>query len=69
MFDPLKSTNIESIEVEGQSGGPQSYKKINKNFGSLGGKIKLWWDPMNLRDRLRIFQGDRWFFDTGEYSE
>ena len=68
MFDPLKSTNIESIEVEGQSGGPQSYTDVNKNFGSLGGKIKLWWDPMNLRDRLRIFQGDRWFFDTGEYS-
>ena len=68
MFDPLQSTNINALEVEGESGGPETFTDVNKNFGSLGGKIKLWWHPLNLRDRLKIFQGDRWFFDTGEYT-
>ncbi|OUU12006.1 MAG: hypothetical protein CBC00_02765 [Verrucomicrobia bacterium TMED40] len=68
MFDPLQSTNINALEVEGESGGPETFTDVNKNFGSLGGKIKLWWQPFTYTDRLRLFQGDRWFFDTGEYS-
>lgn len=67
MFDPLASKNIESLSIEGQSGGPTTSIKEIENFGSLGGKIQLWWQPYTARDRIQIFQGDRWFFDSGEY--
>ena len=68
MFDPLQSPSIDAIEVEGQGGGYETFTDEKKNFGSLGGKIRLWWDPYQARDRLQIFQGNRWFFDTGEYQ-
>lgn len=67
MFDPLQSQNIDSLSIEGQSGGPTTSIKEIENFGSLGGKIQLWWQPYTARDRIQIFQGERWFFDSGEY--
>ena len=40
-------------------------KKID--ISAIGGKIKLWWNSFNSEDRIQLKQGDRWFFDSGEY--
>ena len=40
-------------------------KKID--ISAVGGKVKLWWNSYNSRDRIQLKQGDRWFFDSGEY--
>jgi hypothetical protein len=45
-----------------------SVKKVD--ISALGAKIKLWWntsDDYQTRDRIQLKQGDRWFFDSGEY--
>ena len=68
MFDPLQSDNIASLDVSGASGGPDVDIMNIDDFGSLGGEIQLWWESLQARDRIRIYQGDRWFFDSGEYA-
>ncbi|MBT5715701.1 MAG: hypothetical protein HOI70_02180, partial [Opitutae bacterium] len=40
------------------------------DISALAAKIKLWWntsDSNQTRDRIQLKQGDRWFFDSGEY--
>ena len=59
--------SIEIIEGGGSSGGFSVEENQVQDFGALGGKIDLWWNPQWARDRIRIYQGDRWFFDSGEY--
>ena len=67
LLDQLQSNSIEIIEGGGSSGGFNVEENQVQDFGALGGKIDLWWNPQWARDRIRIYQGDRWFFDSGEY--
>jgi len=68
MFDPLEYQNIVSLNIEGHSGGATISIKEIEYFGSLGGKIQLWWQPYIARDRIQIFQGESCFFDSEEYA-
>jgi len=67
LLDPQSADYIDKTIVypdEETSSGAYS-KKID--ISAVGGKVKLWWNSYNSRDRLQLKQGDRWFFDSGEY--
>lgn len=69
MFDPLSSTNIETIDLPPPDGGGDARKSVNLGeIGALSGKVKFWWNPWGLRDRFQIYVGGKRIFDTGEYQ-
>jgi flagellin len=67
MFDPLSSTNIETIDLPPPVAGNSSRISEKIDIGALSSKVKLWWDPQYLRDRFQIYVGGKRIFDTGEY--
>jgi flagellin-like hook-associated protein FlgL len=67
MFDPLSSTNIETIDLPPPVAGNSSRVSEKIDIGALASKVKLWWDPQYLRDRFQIYVGGKRIFDTGEY--
>ena len=67
MFDPLSSTNIETIDLPPPVAGNSSRISEKIDIGALASKVKLWWDPQYLRDRFQIYVGGKRIFDTGEY--
>jgi len=67
MFDPLSSTNIETIDLPPPVTGNSSRISEKIDIGALASKVKLWWDPQYLRDRFQIYVGGKRIFDTGEY--
>ena len=70
LLDPQAAEYIDQTiiyEDEVSSTGA-SVKKVD--ISALGAKLKLWWntsDSNQTRDRIQLKQGDRWFFDSGEY--
>ena len=69
LLDPQAADYIDKTIIyedeDSTTGG--SIKKVD--ISALGGKIKLWWNTADsTRDRIQLKQGDRWFFDSGEYS-
>ncbi len=67
MFDPLSSTNIETIDLPPPTAGSSSRVSEKIDIGALSSKVKLWWDPLTARDRFQIYVGGKRIFDTGEY--
>lgn len=67
MFDPLSSTNIETIDFPPPVAGSSSRVSEKIDIGALSSKVKLWWDPLTARDRFQIYVGGKRIFDTGEY--
>lgn len=67
MFDPLSSTNIESIDLPPPEQGSSARISEKIDIGALSAKVKLWWDPLTVRDRFQIYVGGKRIFDTGEY--
>ena len=67
MFDPLSSTNIETIDLPPPVAGSSSRVSEKIDIGALSSKVKLWWDPLTARDRFQIYVGGKRIFDTGEY--
>lgn len=67
MFDPLSSTNIETVDLPPPVAGSSSRVSEKIDIGALSSKIKLWWDPLTARDRFQIYVGGKRIFDTGEY--
>ena len=67
MFDPLSSTNIETIDLPPPEAGSSSRVSEKIDIGALSSKVKLWWDPLTARDRFQIYVGGKRIFDTGEY--
>ena len=70
LLDPQAAEYIDQTiiyEDEVSSTGA-SVKKVD--ISALAAKVKLWWntsDANQTRDRIQLKQGDRWFFDSGEY--
>ena len=67
MFDPLSSTNIETIDLPPPEAGNSSRISEKIDIGALSAKVKLWWDPLTARDRFQVYVGGKRIFDTGEY--
>jgi flagellin-like hook-associated protein FlgL len=69
MFDPLSSTNIETVDLPPPDGGGDARKSVNLGeIGALSAKVKFWWNPWTYRDRFQIYVGGKRIFDTGEYQ-
>jgi len=67
LLDPQSADYIDKTIVypdEETSSGVYS-KKID--ISAVGAKVKLWWNSYDSRDRIQLKQGNRWFFDSGEY--
>ena len=70
LLDPQAAEYIDQTiiyEDEVSSTGA-NVKKVD--ISALAAKVKLWWntsDANQTRDRIQLKQGDRWFFDSGEY--
>ena len=68
LLDPQAATTIDKTivyPVQETSPGVLSRKV---DISALGAKIKLWWNSYDSRDRIQLKQGERWFFDSGEYK-
>ena len=67
LFDPLASKFIDANDFPEPEDGGQAKKEVAFDIGALAAKIKLWWRPMSLRDRIQFFQGKDLVFDSGAY--
>lgn len=67
LLDPQSADYIDKTIVypDQETAAGVYSKKID--ISAIGGKVKLWWNSYNSRDRIQLKQGDRWFFDSGEY--
>ena len=69
LLDPQAADYIDKtiIYEDEDSVNGANIKKVD--ISALGAKIKLWWNTADsTRDRIQLKQGDRWFFDSGEYT-
>ncbi len=68
LFDPLASENIKTFNSgPKKTGSAARVEEPSIDLGALSAKVKLWWDPMYVRDRFQIYVGGKRIFDTGEY--
>jgi flagellin-like hook-associated protein FlgL len=70
LLDPQSAEYIDKTIIydDEESSSGANIKKVD--ISAIGAKIKLWWntsDSNSTRDRIQLKQGDRWFFDSGEY--
>ncbi len=70
LLDPQSADYIDTqiIYEDEESSSGANVKRVD--ISALGAKLKLWWnttDAFSTRDRIQLKQGDRWFFDSGEY--
>lgn len=70
LLDPQSADYIDKTIIydDEESSSGANIKKVD--ISAIGAKIKLWWntsDSNSTRDRIQLKQGDRWFFDSGEY--
>ena len=69
LLDPQAADYIDQTVIyeDEVSVSGANVKKVD--ISALGAKIKLLWNTADsTRDRIQLKQGDRWFFDSGEYS-
>ena len=68
LLDPQAADYVDKTVVfpDNETSSGVYSKKID--ISAISAKVKLWWNSYTSRDRIQLKQGDRWFFDSGEYS-